>query len=81
VTIATDGLSPYEHRMAALRAELIPTRPAPAPRLEPPPKPITPWTRAEQDAHWAALCEALGTPGAPRPHLRVVPDAADTDAA
>jgi hypothetical protein len=73
--------TPYDRRMAELMAELIPTRPAPPPKPEPPPKPIAPWTRAEQDAHWAALCEALGTPGAPRPHLRVVPDAADTDAA
>lgn len=77
MTNATDGLSPYERLMT----EAIPTRPKAKPKPEPPPKPIAPWTRAEQDAHWDALCEAVGTRRARRPHLRVVPDPADTDAA
>jgi hypothetical protein len=47
----------------ALLAELVPTRPDPAVSRGP-------WTEAEQDAHWAQLCEAVGTPGAPRPTCR-----------
>lgn len=36
----------------ALLAELIPSCPE-RPALEP-------WSKAEQDAHWDALCEAMG---------------------
>lgn len=43
-----------------LTAEAIPRRPDG-------PSPTGPWTTAEQDAHWAALCLAVGTPGARRP--------------
>ncbi|MGP3737977.1 hypothetical protein ACTWJ9_33240 (plasmid) [Streptomyces sp. GDS52] len=50
------ALSPLD----ALYAELIPSRPESAPSSGP-------WTVAEQDAHWARLCEAVGTPGASRP--------------
>ncbi|MHB9857665.1 hypothetical protein [Streptomyces sp. YIM S03343] len=50
-----------------LLAETIPTRPP-----HPPPR-TRRWTEAEQDAHWAALCNAVGTPGAQRPRLRLVP--------
>jgi hypothetical protein len=72
--------TPYER----LLTELIPTRPPPPP--DGPPPPLTgAWTAAEQDAHWAELCKDVGTPDAPRPHLRAVPapdePAADTDAA
>jgi hypothetical protein len=49
-------VSPLER----LLAETIPQRP------EPPPHP-GPWTQADQDAHWAALCRTVGTPGAQRP--------------
>jgi hypothetical protein len=69
--------SPYDQLMA----EAIPTRPRNAPRPEPPPKTVTPWTSDEQDAHWAELCEAVGTPDAPRPHLRLVETTDETDAA
>lgn len=62
--------TPYERLMA----EQIPTRPRPAPKPEPPPRALEPWTRAEQDAHWAELCDEVGTPGAPRPHLRLITD-------
>jgi hypothetical protein len=48
---------------------------------EPPPRPIEPWTPEEQDAHWADLCEAVGTPDAPRPHLHLITDEPDTNAA
>lgn len=68
------GLTPYERRMAELAVELIPTRPRRATKPEPTSKPIEPWTRAEQDAHWAQLCEAVGTGRAKRPHLRLVVD-------
>ena len=44
-----------------LLAETIPSRPAPPPDR-------SPWTVEEQDAHWAALCRTVGTPGTPRPH-------------
>lgn len=27
----------------------------------------SPWTPAEQDRHWQALCHAVGTPNAQRP--------------
>lgn len=59
-----------------LLAEQIPTRPAPAPSA-PRPVPARSWTPAEQDAHWQALCEAVGTPDARRPtrHLRALPAA------
>lgn len=70
--------TPYERLMA----EAIPTRPRRAPRPEPPPKTVTPWTRDEQNAHWDQLCKAVGTPGATRPHLRLITDddTTDTDA-
>jgi hypothetical protein len=42
-----------------LLAEAIPIRPANPHRQ--------PWTQADRDAHWAALCRAVGTPGTPRP--------------
>ena len=37
----------------ALLVELIPSRPETTPVRGP-------WTKAEQDAHWDALCEAMG---------------------
>jgi hypothetical protein len=43
-----------------LLLELVPTRPAPA-------VPGGIWSEAQQDEHWALLCESVGTPGAPRP--------------
>lgn len=43
-----------------LLAEAIPTRPEPAPTR-------STWTRQQQNAHWAELCEVAGTPGAKRP--------------
>ncbi|MEV7154870.1 hypothetical protein AB0N77_09625 [Streptomyces misionensis] len=48
-------MSPLER----LLAEAIPVRPQPA----------TPWgwTQQQQDAHWQALCNTVGTPGAQRP--------------
>jgi hypothetical protein len=55
----TTSLSP----MYALLVELVPTRPESVPSPGP-------WTVAEQDAHWAKLCEAVGTPGASRPAPR-----------
>ncbi|MGA5670017.1 hypothetical protein ACPCTG_31620 [Streptomyces pseudogriseolus] len=48
------------NRIVVLLAELIPSRPETTPVRGP-------WTKAEQDAHWNALCDAVGTPGAPRP--------------
>ena len=63
-----------------LLAEAIPTRPPNTPTPGPRPEP-RPWTPAEQDAHWQALCEAVGTPGAPRPRLRLVPADDDTERA
>lgn len=64
--------TPYERLMA----EAIPTRPRPRPTPKPqlPAGPIKPWTPEEQDAHWADLCDAVGTPGAERPHLRLIAD-------
>lgn len=47
-----------------LLAETIPTRPPPH---QPTHHPHHTWTPAEQDAHWQALCNAVGTPGEPRP--------------
>lgn len=48
-----------------LLSEAIPQRPDPAP---PRPRPYQQyWTPAERDAHWAALCHAVGTPDAKRP--------------
>lgn len=44
----------------ALLLELVPTRPDPAP-------PRGLWSEEAQEAHWRALCEAVGTPGASRP--------------
>jgi hypothetical protein len=43
-----------------LLAEAIPIRPANPHRQ--------PWTQQQQDAHWAALCHAVGTPDTPRPN-------------
>ncbi|NUO42379.1 MAG: hypothetical protein HOV82_10105 [Streptomyces sp.] len=50
-----------------LLLELVPTRPAPVPPRGPVPPP-NPWTAQQQDQHWDDLCEAVGTPGAERPH-------------
>ncbi|MFR9796169.1 hypothetical protein ACL02U_09735 [Streptomyces sp. MS06] len=48
-------MTPYER----LLAEDAPSRPAPdRPR---------PWTDEDRDAHWNALCDVVGTPGAQRP--------------
>ena len=74
----TDTPTPLER----LLAEAIPTGTfghalPPPPEPEPPPRPVAPWTPEEQDAHWADLCKALGTPGAKRPHLRLVADESD----
>lgn len=60
-----------------LLAETIPTRPPPAPST---PRPVPAghrWTREQQDAHWAALCEAVGSTTEQRParHLRALPAA------
>ncbi|SFY52093.1 hypothetical protein [Streptomyces sp. F-1] len=49
-------MSPLER----LLAEEIPVRPEPA-------QPWGHWTQQQQDAHWAALCNTVGTPDAPRP--------------
>lgn len=60
-------MTPYER----LLAEQIPTRPAPA---EPRPQRVPVghhWTPQEQDAHWQALCQAVGAPREQRPHLRL----------
>lgn len=46
--------------LECLLAEAIPVRPKP-------PTPPPTWTPEEQDAHWNALCQAVKTPGAPRP--------------
>lgn len=51
-------MTPYER----LLAEQIPTRPTPP---EPRPQRVPAghhWTPAEQDAHWAELCAAVGAP-------------------
>ncbi len=58
-----------------LLLEAIPTRPAPAPTTPRQTEIAHHWTPAEQDAHWQQLCEAVDTPGAPRPHLRALPAA------
>ncbi|MET8826045.1 hypothetical protein ABZX40_13315 [Streptomyces sp. NPDC004610] len=62
-------MSPLER----LLQEAIPTRPEP-PAPHPRPADAPAWTRAEQDAHWQALCEAVGTPDAHRPRLRLITD-------
>lgn len=60
-----------------LLLEAIPTRPPPAANPDrPPPEYVSRWTPAEQDAHWAALCEAVGRPGDPRPTLRLITNTA-----
>lgn len=52
--------------LEALLTEDIPTRIDPAPAR---PRAYQQyWTAEEQDAHWNALCQAVGTPGAQRPH-------------
>lgn len=55
-----------------LLLETIPVRPTPAPGTPRQTEIARYWTQAEQDAHWAALCEAVDTPGAARPHLRAI---------
>jgi hypothetical protein len=60
-------MSPLER----LLAEGIPTRPPPAAPL---PRRVPAghrWTPAEQEAHWQALCEAVGATGESRPRLRL----------
>lgn len=52
------SLTPYER----LLAEAIPVRPD-APRYGA-------WTDAERDAHWQALCKAVGVPDSPRPTMK-----------
>ena len=61
-----------------LLAEQIPTRPAPAPSAPRTSSTTRPRTPAEQDAHWQALCQAVGAPAEQRPtrHLHAVPPAA-----
>jgi hypothetical protein len=49
-------VSPFDR----LLAEAIPIRPTNPARQ--------PWTQADRDAHWAALCHAVGTPDTPRPN-------------
>ncbi|WP_318205350.1 helix-turn-helix domain-containing protein [Streptomyces sp. SCL15-4] len=51
---------PPADKLGRIYAEATPTRPAPPP-------PGSHWTPQQQDAHWTALCHAVGTPGAPRP--------------
>ncbi|MGW5430389.1 hypothetical protein ACWET9_24735 [Streptomyces sp. NPDC004059] len=46
-----------------LLTEAIPIRPTNPARQ--------PWTDADRDAHWNALCTAVGTPGTPRPSRSV----------
>lgn len=67
-------MNPYER----LLAEQIPTRPTPAPSVPRPTSPGHQWTREEQDAHWNALCAAVGATREQRPtrHLHAVPPAA-----
>ena len=43
-----------------LLQEAIPTRPEPA-------QPWGHWTDEDRDQHWQDLCDAVGTPNAPRP--------------
>ncbi|UJV42043.1 hypothetical protein [Streptomyces sp. AMCC400023] len=61
-----------------LLAEAIPTRPAPPPnRPRPAESRPSAWTRAEQDAHWNALRQAVGAPREQRPtRLRLITPAA-----
>jgi hypothetical protein len=64
-------MSPLER----LLAEGIPTRPPPATPL---PRRVPPghqWTPAEQEAHWQALCQAVGATNEQRPRLRLAPAA------
>jgi len=64
-------VSPLER----LLAETIPTRPPPATPL---PRRVPPghqWTPAEQEAHWQALCQAVGATNEQRPRLRLAPAA------
>ncbi|MBE1597167.1 hypothetical protein H4687_003296 [Streptomyces stelliscabiei] len=55
-----------------LLAEDIPTRPPPAPSTPRTSTGRRPWTPAEQDAHWQALCDAVGAPDTQRPALRLI---------
>jgi hypothetical protein len=61
-----------------LLAESIPVRPAPAPNAPRRAEPGRQWTREQQDAHWNALCAAVGATREQRParHLHAVPPAA-----
>ncbi|MBP5913207.1 hypothetical protein F3K34_13285 [Streptomyces sp. LBUM 1486] len=61
-------MSPLER----LLAEDIPTRPPPAPAAPRTSTSRQPWTPAEQDAHWNALCHAVGRPDEQRPTLRLI---------
>ncbi|GHH30050.1 hypothetical protein [Streptomyces rubradiris] len=54
-----------------LLAETIPIRPQPAPGTQARDHQPSHWTQAQRDAHWQALCDAVGTPGAARPAERV----------
>ncbi|MEW2187701.1 hypothetical protein AB0900_30920 [Streptomyces cellulosae] len=49
MTASVAPVNPFD----ALLAELIPSRPDTTPVRGP-------WTKTEQDAHWNALCEAMG---------------------
>lgn len=49
-------MSPLER----LLLETVPTRPGAVPHRGP-------WSEDEQETHWRALCEAVGTPDAARP--------------
>lgn len=62
-------MSAPANRIVVLMAELVPSRPETTPVRGP-------WTKAEQDAHWNALCDAVGTPGTPRPQPKAGPQAA-----
>lgn len=57
-------MSPLER----LLAEAIPVRPEPAPGSPAREHAPSVWSREQQDAHWLALCRAVGTPDAQRPH-------------
>jgi hypothetical protein len=58
-----------------LLQEAIPVRPTPAPTAPRQTEITHHWTTAEQDAHWNALCTAVGATNEQRPHLRAIPAA------